>query len=97
MAVPDVVITAAGRRVVFPSPRAKKPAHRSSKWTHIRIRDSRAQAITKGVDLDPGARQTCSTPARANSSMKALTQAVVTAGSLTVLHSPRGPSTLART
>jgi hypothetical protein len=64
-------MTTAGRPALFPIPKAKNPADRSSRTGNMRNRTSPAAARTRGVEREPGATQISRTPARASSSRKA--------------------------
>src|SRR5690606_4834304 len=78
-AVPEVVITTAGRRLTFASPRARKPADRSSTRTCRRRRPARSACCTayaSGAERDPGARTTSRTPHRTSSSTSTVARAV---------------------
>ena len=68
-AVPEVVMTAAGRPVARAWPSAKKPAPRSSKCTCAFSAARRATASASGAEREPGAMQKQSTPFRSSSSM----------------------------
>jgi pimeloyl-ACP methyl ester carboxylesterase len=82
-AVPLVHATAAGRPVAFATPRAKKPALRSSTCDQVGIRSSAARARTIGVEREPGDVQAPAIPQRASSSTKARRRRWVAFGALT--------------
>src|SRR4051812_7660350 len=70
-AVPDVTVTAAGRPVALARPRAKKPEQRSSTCDQARRRFSRASAMTRGEEREPGEVQASVIPQRPSSSKNA--------------------------
>ena len=82
-AVPLVVTTTAGRRLARPSPRAMKPAERSSTCTCTWMLGARARASAIGVDRDPGAITASVTPARAHSSTSVAQKVACAVGSST--------------
>ena len=69
-AVPLVVQTTAGRPVARPSPRAKKPAPRSSRRTWSRSSARAARARARGVEREPGQTTASVSPARTHSSTR---------------------------
>ena len=82
-AVPEVVTTPAGRPVALPSPSAKNPADRSSRWVWTRSAGCAATARMSGVAREPGVRQISRTPLRASSSTNASAQTVLAFSAVT--------------
>src|SRR5690606_41734528 len=70
-AVPEVHRTATGRRAALAAHKAKTPAERSSMWLKRRTPGCSAKRRARGVEREPGAKQTSFNPARTSSSTKA--------------------------